>query len=350
MFGVMYLLVTQPSGSVMTVEKRKIGELAVHPVGLGCMNLSHAYGPAQAHEDAIAFLQRALDIGYDFLDTATIYGMGNNEKLIGEALNKRRQEFVLASKCVMGFKDGKRFLDGRPETITAACHASLERLQTDVIDLYYMHRPDPKVPIEDSVGALSRLVEQGKIRMIGLSEMSSDMLRAAHEVHPIAAMQSEYSLMTRNPELGVLDTCRELGVTFVPFSPVGRGYLADEPLDPNGYHESDLRRTFPRFTDPHFSANLPLLEIANQYASTLDCTIAQLALAWTLAQDKGSVPIPGTTNLQHLEDNFNAAEIELPDAMLAELNDAFKPEAVSGPRYSEMAQATVTTEKFAFEA
>lgn len=334
----------------MAVQKRKIGGVEVHPIGLGCMNLSHAYGPAQAHDDAVAFLQRALDIGYDFLDTATIYGMGNNEKLIGEALKHRRREFLLASKCVMGFKDGKRFLDARPETIKLACEASLERLQTDVIDLYYMHRPDPKVPIEDSVGALADLVAEGKIRMIGLSEMSADTLRKAHAVHPIAAMQSEYSLMTRNPEIAVLETCRELGVTFVPFSPVGRGYLADEPLNPEAYHESDMRRTmFPRFTDPYFSANLPLLDIAKQHATDLGCTVAQLALAWTLAQDKGAVPIPGTTNLQHLEDNYGAAGIKLTEDRLAALNESFQPSAVSGPRYSEMGQASVTTEKFAFE-
>ena len=334
----------------MSVTKRKVGSLEVHPVGLGCMNLSHAYGPAQDHKDAVNFLRRAIDIGYDFLDTATIYGLGNNEKLIGEALKDRRSEFVLASKCVMGFKDGKRLLDARPETIKRACEASLERLQTDVIDLYYMHRPDPNVPIEDSVGALADLVGEGKIRMIGLSEMSADTLRAAHAVHPISAMQSEYSLMTRNPEIAVLDACKALGVTFVPFSPVGRGYLADEPLDPNNYHENDLRRTFPRFTDPHFSANLKLLDMARQYASDLGCTIAQLALAWTLAQDKGSVPIPGTTNLQHLQDNFDAAAIDLPADMLAQINSDFAPEAIAGPRYSAVAQASVTTERFNFES
>ena len=334
----------------MSVTKRKIGSLEVHPVGLGCMNLSHAYGPAQDHKDAVNFLCRAIDIGYDFLDTATIYGLGNNEKLIGEALKGRRTEFVLASKCVMGFKDGKRLLDARPETIKRACEASLERLQTDVIDLYYMHRPDPNVPIEDSVGALADLVGEGKIRMIGLSEMSADTLRAAHAVHPISAMQSEYSLMTRNPEIAVLDACKALGVTFVPFSPVGRGYLADEPLDPNNYHETDLRRTFPRFTDPHFSANLKLLDTARQYASDLGCTIAQLALAWTLAQDKGSVPIPGTTNLQHLQDNFDAAAIDLPADMLAQINSDFAPEAIAGPRYSAVAQASVTTERFNCES
>ncbi len=333
----------------MTTVKRKIGSLDVHPVGLGCMNLSHAYGPAMDHKDAIDFLLRAIDIGYDFLDTATIYGMGNNEKLIGEALKERRNDFVLASKCVMGFRDGKRFLDARPETIKLACEASLERLQTDVIDLYYMHRPDPNIPIEDSVGALADLVGEGKIRMIGLSEMSADTLRKAHAVHPISAMQSEYSLMTRNPEIAVLDACWDLGVTFVPFSPVGRGYLADQPLDPDQYHKTDLRQTFPRFTDPHFSANLGLLEKARQYASDIGCSIAQLALSWTLAQDAGSVPIPGTTNLQHLQDNFDAADIQLPIDVLTQMNEDFAPHRVSGPRYSDLAQATVTTEQFEFE-
>jgi aryl-alcohol dehydrogenase-like predicted oxidoreductase len=332
-----------------TQKDRKIGELNVHPIGLGCMNLSHAYGPAMAHNDAIAFLRDAVSMGYNFLDTATIYGMGKNESLIGEALRGRRSEFVLASKCVMGFKDGKRILDARPDTIISACEASLKRLQTETIDLYYMHRPDPNVPIEESVGALAQLVTQGKIRMIGLSEMSAETLRAANKEHTISAMQSEYSLMTRNPEIAVIKACHELDVAFVPFSPVGRGYLANEPLDQYGYHDKDLRKSFPRFTDPHFSANLPLLDIARQHADSLNCTIAQLALAWTLAQDERAVPIPGTTNRQHLEDNFNAAEIEIPQDMLDQINKEFAAEAISGPRYSPAAQSTVTTECYDFE-
>ena len=333
----------------MTVAKRKIGSMGVHPVGLGCMSLSHAYGRAQARSDAIAFLQRAIDIGYDLLDTATIYGLGDNEALIGEALSHRRNEFLLASKCVLGFKDGKRLLDASPAAIKAACDASLERLQTDVIDLYYLHRPDPNVPIEDSVGAMADLVAQGKIRMIGLSEMSADTLRRANAVHPIAAMQSEYSLMTRNPEIAVIEACHELDVTFVPFSPVGRGYLADKPLDPDGFDEDDLRHTFPRFREPHFSENLELLTRLRQYAVDLGCTAAQLAVAWTLAQDHSSVPIPGTTNLAHLEDNFHAAAIHLPAQLQAKLNEEFLPDAISGPRYSEKLQAMVGTECFDFE-
>ena len=333
----------------MSAEKRKIGDSMVHPIGLGCMNLSHAYGPAQPHEEAVKFLQRAIDIGYDFLDTATIYGMGKNESLIGEALKERRDDYFLASKCVMGFKDGKRFLDGRPETIKAACDASLERLQTDRIDLYYMHRPDPNVPIEESVGAMSDLVNAGKIRFIGLSEMSADTLKRAHSVHPIAAMQSEYSLMTRNPEIAVIKTCTELGVTFVPFSPVGRGFLADNPPAPGSYHERDLRNTFPRFSEPHFSQNLKFIETLKEQASAVGCTVAQLALAWTLHKDKACAPIPGTTNLQHLEDNYNAADVALSNDLMAELDDTFAPGQIAGPRYSPPAQASVTTERFEFE-
>ena len=333
----------------MTGITRNIGSSEVHPIGLGCMNLSHAYGPAQERKEAIAFLQKAVDIGYNFLDTATIYGMGENEKLIGDALKDRRERYVLASKCVMGFADGKRSLNAKPEAIKSACTASLKRLQTDVIDLYYMHRPDPNVPIEDSVGALADLVQEGKIRMIGLSEMSAEMLQRAHAVHPIAAMQSEYSLMTRNPEIAVIQACAQLGVTFVPFSPVGRGFLADDPLTPDEYHKSDLRRTFPRFSDPHYSANLSLLKIAKWHAAELGITVAQLALAWCLAQDPRCVPIPGTTRLKHLQDNFAAADVVLSEDRLAELNIAFAPETVSGLRYSAPAQATVTTERFEFE-
>ena len=333
----------------MAATKRKIGSLEVHPVGLGCMSLSSVYGPAHEHDDAIAFLHKALDMGYDFFDTATIYGMGGNEKLIGEALQDRRNDFVLASKCVLGFKDGKRLLDASPDAIKRACDDSLERLQTDVIDLYYLHRPDPAVPIEDSVGAMADLVEQGKIRMIGLSEMSADELRRAHTVHPIAAMQSEYSLMTRNPEIAVIDTCHELDVTFIPFSPVGRGYLADETLDPSGFHEDDLRHTFPRFSEPYFSGNSLLLASLRRHAADMGCTAGQLAIAWTLAQDKAAIPIPGTINLAHLEDNFNAAAIEIPDELLAKLSDEFSPQSISGPRYSAKSQAMVTTECFEFE-
>jgi hypothetical protein len=333
----------------MAFKKRQIGEMKVHPIGLGCMNLTPSYGPGLERSEAIDFLKKATDIGYDFFDTATIYGLGENEKLVGDALKQNRENFLIASKCVLGFKEGKRFLDGRPSTIKAACESSLKRLQTDVIDLYYMHRPDPDVPVEESVGALAELKKEGKIRMLGLSEMSAESLRRAHSEHPISAMQSEYSLMTRNPEIAVIETCSELGVTFVPFSPVGRGYLSDETILPDELHKNDLRKTFPRFSEPHLSANLSLLEKARKISSELRCTLAQLSLAWTLAQDESAIPIPGTTSLEHLSDNFESQKVELTQELLHELNEIFLPEIISGPRYSEQAQATVTTERFEFE-
>lgn len=333
----------------MTITRR-IGDTDVSPVGLGCMNMSWAYGPPLEASRAEALIHRALDLGYNFFDTATIYGMGANEELVGRALGVRRDEVLLASKCVLGFKDGQRTLDARPQAIKAACDASLIRLGTDVIDLYYMHRPDPNVPIEDSVGALSELVDAGKIRMIGLSEMGEGLVRRAHAVHPISALQSEYSLWVRNPEIAVKDVCAELGIALVAFSPVGRGFLADPPPDPALFDESDMRgRLFPRFLPEYYAQNLPLLEGARACAAQAGCTVAQLALAWTLAKGDHVIPIPGTTNLSHLEENFAAGAVSLPDEIVSALDVHFAPEKPVGPRYTKAAQATVDTEQFAFE-
>lgn len=329
---------------------RKIGSDSVYPMGLGCMNLSHAYGPPATEEDGIALLNQALDEGCNFFDTATIYGLGTNEALVGKALGTRRDDIFLASKCVLGFEDGRRNLDGRPEAIKAACDASLQRLGTDRIDLYYMHRPDPNVPIEDSIGALKECVEAGKIRYIGLSEMGEGLVRRAHAVHPIAALQSEYSLWVRNPEIAVLDACAELDIAFVAFSPVGRGFLADPPVDPAEMHETDMRlHMFPRFLPEHYNANLPLLDAARETAAELGCSVAQLALAWLLAKGAHVIPIPGTTNPQHLSDNIAAAQITLSDVVVTKLDAAFSPEKAVGPRYSERGQASVDTEMFEFE-
>lgn len=334
----------------MAVIKRRIGERDVHPVGLGCMNITHAYGPPLNEEDAKALLVRALDLGCDFLDTATIYGLGRSEELIGEALGHRRKEYFLASKCVLGFRDGQRVLDGRPEAIKAACEASLKRLRTDVIDLYYLHRPDPKVPVEDSAGALADLVKEGKIRFIGLSEMGEDQLRRAHRVHPVAALQSEYSLWVRNPEIAVLDACRELGTVLVAFSPVGRGFLADPPADPANFHDTDMRRVmFPRFSSEFYPKNLALLDEARAVAREAGCSVAQLALAWTLAKGPHVIPIPGTARITHLEENHRAANVTLSPAQVARLDAHFAPERAAGPRYSPPGQASVTTEMFDFE-
>jgi aryl-alcohol dehydrogenase-like predicted oxidoreductase len=328
---------------------RSLGDTRIKAIGLGCMNVSHAYGPAQPEEHAIRLFQHALDTGYDFFDTATVYGLGSNETLLGNAIAHRRSEYFLASKCVMGMRDGKRVLDGRPEHLKAQCDASLQRLQTDVIDLYYMHRLDRRVPIEDSVGALADLVAEGKIRFVGLSEMSAATLRRACAVHPIAAMQSEYSLWTRNPELGVLDACAELGVTFVSFSPVGRGFFADEPLRPEAFHETDLRSSMPRFQADNYAKNLAKLNVTRGIAKELGCGVPELALAWVLAQGEHVVTIPGTTRSDHLEQNFGALRLEIPEEILTRLNELYAPESVAGNRYSSVMQKTVDTECFDFE-
>ncbi|KCZ90189.1 aldo/keto reductase [Hyphomonas jannaschiana] len=334
----------------MNVQRRKIGDREVYPVGLGCMNICHAYGPPLPEDEARALLVKAFDLGYDFFDTATLYGFGRSEELIGEALGAHRQDLFLASKCVLGFRDGKRILDGRPEVIKAACEASLKRLKTDVIDLYYLHRPDPNVPIEDSVGALADLVSEGKIRFAGLSEMGAEQLRRGAAVHPITAMQSEYSLWVRNPEIAVMQACEELGTALVAFSPVGRGFLADPPADPATFHETDMRLSiFPRFKAENYAGNLPLLDAAKAMAEEVGCSVAELAIAWTLAKGPNVLPIPGTTNLKHLEENFRAAEVTLTSDQVARLDAHFAPERAVGPRYNAMGQASVTTEMYDFE-
>jgi len=312
--------------------------------------MMHAYNAPISEAESDQLLNRAIDLGYNFLDTATIYGMGESERRIGKFLKHRRDEFILASKCVLGFKDGKRTLDARPDAIKAACQASLTRLQTETIDLYYMHRPDPNVPIEDSVGALAELVAEGKIGAIGLSEMSAEMLKQASAVHPIAAMQSEYSLIVRNPEIAVIEACRDLETTLVAFSPVGRGLFAQTPLDPANYWEGDMRRGFfPRLAEPHFSENMKLVPRAREIAAELGCSLPQLAIAWTLAKGPEVVAIPGTKDINHLEDNWGAMNVALNADIVAALDEQFAPEKISGPRYSARGQASVTTEQYAFE-
>ena len=332
------------------LDPRQVGPFSVQPVGLGCMNIMHAYNAPVSEEESDKLLNRALDLGYNFLDTATIYGAGESERRIGKFLKHRRDEYVLASKCVLAFEDGKRILDARQEKIIAACEASLQRLQVDVIDLYYMHRPDPNVPLEDSVGALADLVAQGKIRSIGLSEMSADMLETAASVHPIAAMQSEYSLIVRNPEIAVIESCKRRGTTLVAFSPVGRGLFSETPLNPAEYWEGDMRRSFfPRLAEPHFSENMKLMPRAREMAEDIGCTLPQLALAWVLAKGPEVVAIPGTKSIPHLEDNWGAMTVTLTDDQVANLDAHFTPEAISGARYSSAGQDSVTTEMFDFE-
>ncbi len=326
---------------------RKLGEFNCAPIGLGCMNLSHAYGTPPSEQEAERILLEALDMGYNHLDTASLYGFGANETLLGKVLKGRRDEFVLASKCVL-FKDdqGKRVLDASPGFIRKTCEESLQRLQTDVIDLYYLHRLDRNVPIEDSVGELSRLVEEGKIKSIGLSEMSAQTLRKAHTVHPIAAMQTEYSLWTRNPEIAVLEACRELGTTFVAFSPLARAFLTGKLTDVSTLEAKDLRRNMPRFAADNYAKNLLLLEQVAQVAKEEGCTLAQLALAWLLGRDDNIIAIPGTTKLEHLRENFSALEVTLSDSAFERLDQIMNQTTVVGPRYNATTQLEIDTEEF----
>ncbi len=328
------------------MRSRRIGSLEVSPVGLGCMNLSHAYGARPPPEAAAALLRAAFDAGVTLFDTAMLYGAGANEELLGRTLAAERPRFVLASKGGMGVVDGKRTIDGRPETIRRNCDESLARLGTDVIDLYYLHRLDAKVPIEESVGALADLVRDGKVREIGLSEVSAPTLRRAHAVHPVAAVQNEYSLWSRNVEIAVLDACRELGTSLVAFSPLARGFLTGSLRDPSTLPAQDIRHGMPRFEPPHWEANLRLLEPYRLLAHEAGCTMAQLALAWLLAQDDRVVPIPGTTRVEHLHENLGAAQVALAPDLVARVGATINQRTVSGPRYAADRQADIDTEEF----
>ncbi len=325
---------------------RRIGPFEVSAIGLGCMNLSHAYGVPPSPGDAARLLLRALELGVTLFDTAALYGFGANEELLGQVLSRRRSQFTLASKCGMQGVDGKRVIDGRPATLKATCEASLRRLRTDVIDLYYLHRWDKQVPIEDSVGALADLVRAGKIRAIGLSEVSTATLRRAHAVHPIAALQSEYSLWSRNAELGTLQASRELGIAYVAFSPLGRGFLTGALRDVIRLDAKDIRRNMPRFSLENYAANLHLLEEVQAVASEAGCTLAQLALAWLLQRGGHIVPIPGTTRVAHVEENFGATNVRLAPEQCERIERAVNPRTVVGARYSPATLVEVDTEEF----
>ena len=335
------------------MKTRQLGQFTVSEIGLGCMNLSHAYGAPVSSEQGERVLLAALDAGVTLFDTATLYGFGANETLVGRVMKPHRNKFTLASKCGMSgvdiAGDGKlvRVIDGRPETIIKSCEASLRRLQTDVIDLYYLHRWDKKVPIEDSVGALADLVKKGHIRSIGLSEVSATTLRKAHAVHPIAAVQTEYSLWTRNPEIAVLDACRELGTAFVAFSPVARGYLCGDPIDVSALDAKDIRRAMPRFSEQNYAANLQLLPAYHALAKEAGCSPAQLALAWLLQKAPHIIPIPGTTSVDHLHDDLGAASVKLDPALTAKAEELINQHTVTGPRYNPQGTSEVDTEVFA---
>ncbi len=330
----------------MPITVRKLVDRQVNPVGLGCMSLSWAYGTPPSDIEGARLLERALDLGYDHLDTARIYGLGHNETLIGQTLAAHRDRFLLASKTGIVVDGDKRRIDCRPETIRTALETSLKLLKCDRIDLYYLHRRDFTVPIEESVGALAELVAEGKIGGIGLSEMSAETLRAASAVHPIAAMQTEYSPMTRNPEIAVLEACRELGTTFVAFSPVGRGMLAGGYHGPEALTPKDLRHSMPRFTGDNWSANAALVAAFDAIALREGVTPAQLSLAWVLSRGDHVVVIPGTARIDHLEENIAGWDWEIPATVAAEIDALLNRDTVAGERYSPALQRTIDTEVF----
>src|SRR5262245_17130103 len=328
------------------MKRRTLGPFSVSALGLGCMTLSHAYGNPPDPQTAATVLRRALDLGYNFFDTAAQYGFGANETLLGNVLKDRRHDIVLASKAGM-FRNaqGIREVDCRPEILKKTCDDALIRLQTDVIDLYYLHRWDKRVPVEDSIGALADLVREGKVKTIGISEVSATTLRKAHAVHPIAALQTEYSLWTRDAEIAVLDACKELGIAFVAFGPVGRGFLAGGVRDVGALPPKDIRLHHPRFQGENFQRNLKLLDGLVAIARENDCTPAQLSLAWLLAQREYIVPIPATTRLDHLEENARAPDIRLSAETIARLNALINTRTVSGPRYNDATFTEIDTER-----
>ncbi|MBT9462890.1 aldo/keto reductase [Hydrogenophaga sp.] len=331
------------------MQQRQLGPFKVSALGLGCMNICHAYGAAVSKEQAERVLLSALDQGVTHFDTAALYGFGASETHVGNVLARHRSRFTLASKGGMAgvqFDDGiKRVIDGRPESIRTNCEDSLRRLKTDVIDLYYLHRWDKQVAIEESVGALSDLVRAGKIQTIGLSEVSATTLRKAHAVHPITALQTEYSLWTRNPEIAVLEACRELGVAFVAFSPVARGFLCGE-IDVGTLDAKDIRRSMPRFSADNYSINLKLLAPFQAIARDVGCSPAQLAIAWLLHLGNDILPIPGTAREDHLRDNLGAADVKLDAATMAKLEALINQQTVRGNRYNEQANREVDTEAY----
>jgi aryl-alcohol dehydrogenase-like predicted oxidoreductase len=314
----------------------------VSEIGLGCMGMSQSYGQPDEAESK-ATLARALELGITLFDTADIYGPFTNEELVGRELRERREEIVLASKCglVPPMPGSDRRIDGSPEHIRAACDASLRRLGVRTIDLYYLHRVDARVPIEESVRAMAGLVQDGKVRYLGLSEVSGPTLRRAHAVHPITAVQSEYSLWTRDPEDGVLPVCRELGIGFVPFSPLGRGVLSGNVRTLEGLPEGDFRRGLPRFQGPNLTANLAQVDRLGEIARAKGCSTAQLALAWVLAQGEDVVPIPGTKRRRYLEENASAAAVRLTRNDLASIEGAIPKGSATGARYPPESLAQV---------
>jgi len=334
----------------MSLPSRRIGPFTVSAVSLGCMNLSHAYGAPPPPAQAEALLRHALERGVTMFDTAALYGFGANEALVGRVLKAHRDKFVLASKGGMAgvqFDDGvKRVIDGSPEAIRRNCEDSLKRLGVDHIDLYYLHRWDKRVPIEDSVGAMAELVRQGKVRALGLSEVSAATLKRAHAVHPIVAVQAEYSLWSRNVEIGVLQACREIGASLVAFSPTARAFLTGALRDVSTLDAKDIRRGMPRFYPDNYAKNLQLLDGFEQIARDAGCSMAQLAIAWVLSRGEQLIALPGTTSLAHLDENLGAAAVTLSPQVLQRLEELINRQTVAGARYNPATQAEIDTEEF----
>lgn len=326
------------------MKKRALGKsgLAVSALGLGCMGMSEFYGPTDQQE-AIATIHRAIDLGVDFLDTSDVYGLGRNEDLVGQAIRDRRDKVFLATKFgILRGSDGSwQGVNGKPGYVRSACEASLRRLNVETIDLYYQHRVDPEVPIEETVGAMADLVREGKVRVLGLSEAAPQTIRRAMAVHAIAALQSEYSLWTRDHEAEVIPTCRELGIGFVAYSPLGRGFFTGRIRSKADLAGGDYRHNSPRFQEENLPGNLPLLRRVEEMAARKGCTPAQFALAWVLARGEDFIPIPGTKKRERLEENLGCLSIGLTPEELAEVDVAFPPGAAAGMRYTEEAMRAV---------